>query len=141
MQRRPVLIVDENLNDRLHIERALDARGLKNIVHAANGDEAIAMLEKFEAPGSQHRPSLMLLDLRLSRRDGFEVLRWIRARARWDTFPVIIFTTSNSPDDIRRAHKLGCNAYVLKPEDPAETMFLAGAIREFWLRYHCSLEA
>lgn len=140
MQRRPVLIVDENINDRLHIERALDARGLKNIVHAANGNEAIAVLEKFESQDAkQPRPSLMLLDLNLPQRDGFEVLKWVRSRARWDSFPVIVFTSSNEPDDIRRAHKLGCNAYVLKPDDPAETMFLAGAIREFWLRYHCSL--
>lgn len=140
MQRRPVLIVDENINDRLHIERALDARGLKNIVHAATGNEAIAVLEKFELQDAkQPRPSLMLLDLNLPQRDGFEVLKWIRSRARWDSFPVIVFTSSNEPEDIRRAHKLGCNAYVLKPDDPAETMFLAGAIREFWLRYHCSL--
>lgn len=142
MQRRPVLIVDENPNARMRMERALDARGLKNIVHAANGNEAIAVLEKYEAPGlSLPRPSLMLLDLHLPDRDGFEVLRWIRSRARWDSFPVIVFTASDAPEDIRRAHQLGCNAYVLKPEDPAETMYLAGAIREFWLRYHCPLDA
>lgn len=140
MRGKTVLLVDDNDNDRFLMHRALLARGLKNVVQATTGAEAIDFLGRAEAADDAGLvPSLVLLDLRLPEKDGFDVLRWVRGRARWQTMPVIVLTSSEAPEDIRRAHKLGCNAYIVKPADPADTMFLAGSIREFWLRYHRSL--
>ncbi|HUR58103.1 MAG TPA: response regulator [Opitutaceae bacterium] len=131
-----MLIIDDDDNDRILMQRALRARGLRDISEATDGEEAVDLLARWENDAAAARPGLLLLDLRLPQKDGFEVLRWLRRRPSWLSTPVIVLTNSDAAEDVRRAHELGCNAYVVKPTDPAETMSLAGTIREFWMRYH-----
>lgn len=138
MHRKGVLIIDDDDNDRILMHRALHARGLKNIQESVNGEEAIALLTHAEKDPAAVSPWLVILDLHMPRKDGFEVLRWMRNRPRWQTIPVVVFSNSEAAEDIRRAYKLGCNAYTVKPTDPSEMMFLAGSIREFWMRFNRS---
>lgn len=136
MLRKGVLIIDDNDDDRILWHRALQARGLKYILEAASGAQAVEILKRAEKEPGGVRPCLLLLDLSMPQKDGFEVLRWLRARPRWKTIPVIVLSNSEAPEDVRRAYKLRCSAFVVKPTDPAEMMFLAGSIREFWMRFN-----
>lgn len=141
MHRKGVLIIEDDDNDRILMHRALLARGLKNVQEAGNGEDAIALLAHAEKDPGAVSPCLVILDLHMPGKDGFDVLRWMRNRPRWQTIPVIVFANSDAPEEVRRAYKLGCNAFVVKPIDPAEMMFLAGSIREFWMRFNRSAES
>ena len=78
-------------------------------------------------------PRLMLLDLNLPYWSGFEVLEWLRQQPQLRRLPVVIFTSSNRPDDIARAYDAGANAYLVKPNALADLSSLVLALRDFWL--------
>ena len=79
-------------------------------------------------------PAVVLLDLKLPRIEGIEVLRRIRADERTATLPVVVLTSSMQADDISRSYALGANAYVRKPVDFVEFVDMSRVLVEFWLR-------
>lgn len=109
-----ILLVEDDPNDQFLIQRAFTKAKLVNPVHIAeDGDEAIAWLERVDA-----LPALLLLDLKLPRRSGLEVLEWLRSRpAPMGRTPVVVLTSSRENQDVERAYKLGANSYLVKPVD------------------------
>ena len=81
-------------------------------------------------------PGLILLDLKLPRKNGMEVLAWIRAHPQLRFLPVIVFSSSDQERDLKEALSLGANAYVVKPQRGEERRELAAAIKTFWLGFH-----
>ena len=81
-------------------------------------------------------PGLVLLDLNLPYWSGFEVLEWIRQQPQLRRLPVVIFTSSNRPDDIARAYDAGANGYLVKPNALADLQTLVLALRDFWLLHN-----
>jgi CheY-like chemotaxis protein len=107
------LLVEDNENDALLLQRAFMTLSLRHpIHHVLNGEEAVRHLS---GAGSHPRPDVVLLDLTLPHRDGFEVLSWIRGRPELKRLIVIILTNSNSRVDADRAFDLGANFYLTKP--------------------------
>ena len=103
----------------------------------ADGQEAVDYLAGHEQFADRRQfpfPSLVLLDLKLPRLDGFEVLKWIRETAGLRDLPVIICTSSAQEDDVRKAYELGANGYVLKPSSGQQRNRLAEATKAFLLR-------
>ena len=93
---------------------------------------------------SAHKPELpavVLLDLKLPRIDGLEVLRRIRAESRTTLLPVVILTTSREALDMQQAYNLGANSYVRKPVDFERFMHLVGVLGEYWLNINESADA
>jgi len=134
---KTILLVEDNPSDEKLTLRAFKKSGIANeIIVARDGAEALDYL--FETGPYEHRPaadspSIVLLDLKLPRIDGLEVLRRIRADERTKVLPVVILTSSNEEEDIARGYALGANAYVRKPVDFAEFMEAARTLGLFWL--------
>jgi two-component system, response regulator len=108
---RPILLVEDNPDDERLTIRALRRGNIANeILVARNGEEALTMVLNADP-----LPSVVLLDLKLPKVDGLEVLRQIRANERTKLLPVVVFTSSGEESDIIEGYKLGANSYVRKP--------------------------
>jgi CheY-like chemotaxis protein len=109
---------------------------LNPVFVVSDGEEAVAYLkgegkyaDRYEYP----LPSLLLLDLKMPRKNGFEVLEWIREQPGLRRLRVVVLTTSDAPDDIDRAYELGANAFMVKPLERGQFLELTNAIKGYWL--------
>jgi two-component system response regulator len=132
---RPILLVEDNPMDEALTLRAFARSGLLNpILVARDGVEALDVLFARGAhAGRTTLPQLVLLDLRLPRLDGLEVLAAMRAEDRTRTLPVVILTSSVEDVDLVRGYSLGANSYVRKPVDFAEFVSSARQLGLYWL--------
>ena len=131
-----VLLVEDNAADAELTLDALRACGLTNRIHwVKDGAEALEFLLGTEAtPAAEvNRLKLVLLDLRLPRLDGIEVLRALRADARTRRLPVVVLTSSNEDSDIARAYDLGVNSYLVKPVESVAFMRSVTELGLYWM--------
>jgi len=115
-----ILIVDDDEGHALLVQENLQEAGLTNpVVHFKDGETVLDFLFRRGAAGQrlENRPYLLLLDIRMPRLDGLEVLRQIKENARLRKLPVIMLTTTDDPREVERCHDLGCNVYIQKPVD------------------------
>lgn len=133
----PILLVEDDPNDVLLLQRAFRKANLANPVHViADGDQAVAYLagEGAYADRARHPlPVLVLLDLKLPRRSGHEVLEWVRAQPGLRRLRVVVLTSSERTADVDRAFDLGANAYLVKPVDLERLVEMVRTIDAFWL--------
>ena len=133
MDDKTILLVEDNPDDIVLTERALKKANVMNkLVVAHDGVEA---LDYFFGPGSDSnaRPQVILLDLKLPRVDGLEVLRRLRSSERTKLLPVVVLTSSNEERDMVSSYDLGANSYVRKPVNFTQ---FAEAVRQlglYWL--------
>jgi CheY-like chemotaxis protein len=113
---RSILIVEDNPIDLDLTRRAFIKRKIANPIEVArDGEEALACLTQWEAGAPL--PLLVLLDLKLPKVDGLEVLRQIKEHAEFRSIPVVVLTSSGEDKDIQKAYLLGANSYIVKPVD------------------------
>jgi CheY-like chemotaxis protein len=131
-----ILHVEDEENDILLLQLAMTKVGIENPVQAAtDGQEAIDYFKgagKFADRSLYPVPCLILLDLKLPRIPGLEVLKWIRQKAHLN-IPVLVLTSSQNDSDIAAAYDLGANAYLVKPSDTFKLAEMAMAMKDFWL--------
>jgi len=132
-----ILLVEDNASDEKLTLLAFKGCGIANeVVVERDGAAALDYLfrtGKYATQGAAPVPTVILLDLKLPRIDGLEVLRRIRADDRTKLLPVVILTSSKQDEDIVRGYSLGANAYVRKPVDFAEFASAARTLGLFWL--------
>jgi CheY-like chemotaxis protein len=132
-----ILLVEDNATDEKLTLMAFRQSGVTNeIVVKRDGAEALAYLSLTGDHGERDDavlPAVVLLDLKLPRVDGLEVLRRIRANERTKLLPVVVLTSSNEEEDVIQSYSLGANAYVRKPVDFAQFLVAAKALGLFWL--------
>lgn len=134
---RPILLVEDNPDDEALTLRAFNKNRIANqVIVARDGVEALDYL--FGAGSHAGRdmsvmPAVVLLDLKLPRIDGLEVLRRIRADDRTRLLPVVILTTSKEQQDIHEAYRLGANSYIRKPVDFEKFIYAVGQMGLYWL--------
>ncbi len=129
-----VLIVEDEADDRDLLARAFKRAGIDvPLRFAKDGDEAVDYLEGVVADASRASPFIILLDLKLPRRSGFEVLEWVKQSARLRRIPVIILTSSRESIDLERAYDLGANSYLVKPARPEALRQMVEQINAYWL--------
>ena len=129
-----ILLVEDNPDDEALTRRALQKSHVKNeIVVAHDGPEALEML--FGKPGAlaPELPQVVLLDLKLPRINGLEVLRRIREHQRTRLLPVVILTSSVAEQDLIRSYGLGANSYVRKPADFSQFTEAVRQLGLYWL--------
>lgn len=137
MSDRVILLVEDNRNDEELTLRALKKSGFKNrVVVARDGAEALDFLFSRGAyadrPAADH-PQVVLLDLKLPKVDGLEVLRALRADERTRLTPVVVLTSSVEEQDIVRSYGLGANSYVRKPVDFTQFLDSIRQLGLYWL--------
>jgi CheY-like chemotaxis protein len=117
--------------------RALQkAKLLNDLQVIGDGDEAVAYLAGQDRYGDRQRypmPALVLLDLKLPRRSGLEVLEWIRAQPRLKRLPVVLLTSSKEQRDINTAFDLAVSSFIVKPVDPEQLVGLLKTLHVYWL--------
>jgi len=137
MNRKILLLVEDNPDDEMLTIRALQKHNLANeIVVARDGQEALDYLfgeGEYEARDEEELPQVILLDLKLPKVDGLQVLERIRANPRTRAVPVVVLTSSNEERDIIRSYDLGANSYVRKPVDFEQFVEAARQLGLYWL--------
>lgn len=132
-----ILLVEDNPNDVELTLRALKKHNLTNRVHTVrDGEEALAYIfatGPYAGRTVENRPRVVLLDLKLPKVDGIEVLRAIRADARTRMIPVVVLTSSREERDIVDTYKLGVNSYIVKPVDFEKFVGVVSEIGFYWL--------
>ncbi|MGH9660526.1 MAG: response regulator [Bryobacteraceae bacterium] len=130
-----ILLVEDNPDDEALTLRALRKNNIKNeIVVARDGAEALAYLFPPSAGGdAPDLPQVILLDLKLPKIDGLEVLQRIRAEERTRLVPVVVLTSSIEQEDMVQSYRLGANSYVRKPVDFNEFLEAARQLGLYWL--------
>ena len=132
-----ILLVEDDPNDVLLMERALGKAKLVNPLHVVeDGEQALAYLEGQGPYADRARyplPVLILLDLKLPRMSGLEVLAWLRQQPGLKRIPVVVLTSSNEPADVNRAYDLGSNSYLVKPGGQEEMLELVKALNLYWM--------
>ena len=133
---KTILLVEDNGDDEALMLRALKKNGIANeIIVARDGAEALEYLLGTGNDGENkiELPELILLDLKLPKIDGLEVLRRLRADERTQYVPVVVLTTSSEQRDIVDSYDLGANSYVTKPVDFNEFMEATRQLGTYWL--------
>lgn len=142
MTDRTVLLVEDNPDDVDLVRHAFRKAGIGALLRVVgDGDEAVAYLAGDGAYAdriSHPMPGLILLDLKLPRRSGFEVLEWARRNEATRHIPIVVLTSSEQHDDIRRAYDLRANSYLTKPIGRDALVAMLSTIDAYWLRLNKS---
>jgi two-component system response regulator len=133
MDTKTILLVEDNPDDEKLTLRALTKNRIANpVIVAHDGQEAIDYL--FDS--DKYLPSIVLLDLKLPKIGGLDVLKRLREDARTQLVPVIILTSSNEESDLATGYKLGCNSYIRKPVDFDKFVEAVGQLGLYWLVFN-----
>ena len=128
---RSILLVEDRNIDIDLTRRAFAKKNFLNPIEVArNGEEALAYIKRWEA--GEPVPLCILLDLRMPKVSGLEVLRQLKSHPRFSSIPVIVLTTSTEDSDVAEAYKLGCNSYIVKPVEFDKFMEVASKIELYW---------
>ena len=132
----PILLVEDDPNDVWLVKHAFQSANISNPLRIVNdGQEAIDYLKGnglYSDRGAFPLPKLVLLDLKMPRLNGFDVIGWMRRHYPWKLTPIIILSSSALPQDVNRAYELGANAYMVKPADYRALERLFRTIADFW---------
>lgn len=131
-----ILVVEDDPDDQELTKRALSrGRIQKNICVVSDGEQALNYLLRkgpYVDPLSSPRPSLILLDLNMPRIDGRDLLKKIRAAEETADIPVVVLTTSQQKEDVSRVYLLGCNSFLVKPNNPKEFVEMMTDFEHYW---------
>jgi CheY-like chemotaxis protein len=130
-----ILIAEDDADDRFLFKTAFEEKGYPDdIEFVENGIELLKFLQAIEEkkPKERQYPSFILLDLNMPKKDGREVLKEIKQHPEFKKIPVVVFTTTNSENEIRRCYELGANTYVVKPVSFDSLLKVVEEIRKYW---------
>ncbi len=131
-----ILHVEDDPNDILLVQRALRKSEVPSaILSVSDGDRAVAYLSGTQDYGDREKfpfPQLVLLDLKMPRKSGMEVLAWIRSQPTSKRILVVVFTSSKHDQDINQAYDLGANSYLVKPVGFDELVITMKQIYQYW---------
>ena len=129
-----ILLVEDDHNDVLLIRRAFQKVNIANPIIVVNdGEQAISYLAGREPYVDRTLPILVLLDLKLPRKSGHEVLEWLRGQANLKRLPVVVLTASSESSDVNRAYDLGANSYLVKPVTFDALVEMVKTLNLYWM--------
>lgn len=131
-----ILIAEDSQDDAFFLERAFRKIGLRNPVQILTDGRAVMDYlkaeGKFENRSEYPFPSVLFLDIKMPRVDGFEVLQWLKYHEQCKIIPTLVFSSSEHPEDIERAYQLGANAYIVKPNKNEDLERILRSTYDFW---------
>lgn len=135
-----ILLLEDSPDDAFLLERAFRRAGVSNPLHVVHdGERALDYLEgrgEYADRMMWPLPVLALLDLRLPRRSGLEVLERVRARPGLRRLPIVVLTSGADPADVARAYDLGANSLLLKPMGSEALQKMVAELADWWLRHN-----
>ena len=135
-----ILLVEDDPAHAELIKRNFQRHKVPNVInHVPDGADALDYIYRrgyYSNPKKSPIPKLILLDLRIPKVDGLEVLREIKSDAKFKNIPVVILTTSNAKKDVDKAYRENVNSYLVKPTNPAKFKQLMAAIGYYWLSWN-----
>ena len=133
-----ILLAEDREDDVILIRKAFQKAGLNNPIHlVTDGEETIAYLNgdrPYTNRAEYPLPHLLLLDLKMPIKDGFDVLRWVRQQPSLQLLPIIVLTSSEQMRDVDLAYQLGANSFLVKPFEFDHLIALSKSLHEYWLR-------
>ncbi|HKX62845.1 MAG TPA: response regulator [Verrucomicrobiae bacterium] len=133
----PILHVEDNEDDQFFLKRAFAAAGIQNTVHLADdGQKAIDYLSSQGAYVDQQQfptPCLVILDLKLPKVHGLDVLKWMRSHKEFKSIVVVILSSSPLRNDVDMAYDIGVNSFLVKPLSADQMTHIGRLIKEYWL--------
>ena len=133
-----ILLVEDSEDDALLLKRALHSAQIENPVHVVtDGEQAVEYLQgsgRFSDRNQYPLPGLILLDLKLPRISGFEVLQWIQNETTLPQLVVVVLSSSGETRDINMAYRFGARSYLVKPPTAASFVDLAKGLKLYWLQ-------
>jgi len=137
IERATVLLAEDDPDDVLLTQIAFDKARLANPLQVVrDGEEAIAYLKGEGRFADRHQfpmPVLLLLDLKMPRLSGFQVLDWLRKQSKLRHLPVAVMTSSDHDPDATRAFELGADSYLIKPPDAEALLGLVQRLHAYWM--------
>ena len=134
-----LLVEDDEAHAEIVRRNFQDSRLANRLMHVADGQAALDYLNRqngFSDPATSPRPGVILLDLRLPKVDGMEVLKSIKIAPHLNKIPVVILTTSKAETDMVKAYDLHANSYLVKPVDFAKFTELMTAFGFYWVAWN-----
>ena len=128
--------MEDNPDEQLLMLRALRGHGVAAIKVADDGVLALQHIFGAQDSATPVLPGFVILDLKLPRLDGFEVIGRLRADARTRPLPIVVFSSSAEDGDVRRSYEMGANGYVSKPVGAERYYTAVGAILSYWMDYN-----
>lgn len=134
---QPILYAEDDENDAFLMQRAFRQAGVTHPLKVVpDGNMAVAYLEGsglFANREEHPLPCLVILDLKMPGKSGFQVLSWLRSQPNSISLPALVLTSSNQDTDVQKAYQLGANGYLIKPGRPDELLKLVSGIKDYWL--------
>ena len=134
-----ILLVEDRDDDVYLVRRALSKADVRNPFFVVqNGEEALAYLDglgKYSNRDEFPLPDIMLLDLKMPRMDGYEVLRAVRSKPDFKALRIIVLTSSEDLNDVNKAYELGANSFLVKPLEFENYVAMMRTLCSFWLHY------
>lgn len=135
-----ILLVEDSADDVFFMKRALKLAGVTHPLQVAeDGEKALDYLAgngAFADRGQFPLPAIVLLDLRLPRVPGFDVLKWMRQQPQFRFTPVVILSSSREERDMQTAYSLGANSFLVKSPDSTHLAKMVKALTDYWLEYN-----
>jgi CheY-like chemotaxis protein len=129
-----ILIADDDADDRFLLQTAFDENGFHDrLQFVENGVEALDFLYRLQGEASGPLPRFILLDLNMPKKDGREVLKELKQHPEFRKIPVVVFSTTNNEQEMRRCYELGANSYITKPNSFESLMKTVAALRSYWV--------
>src|SRR5258708_1401408 len=133
----PILLAEDDENDTFFLRRAIARSGLGNpLIAVQDGQEAVdylAGIGPYADRASHPLPALLLLDLKMPRMNGFDVLEWLSTRPDFKNLPIVVLTSSAQDKDIQRARELGADDYQVKPQEFERLVDIVRSLHSRWL--------
>jgi CheY-like chemotaxis protein len=134
-----ILLAEDRQDDVVLIRTAFKKAGISNPLHLVrDGEQALAYLQghgKFSDRRVHPFPELLLLDLKMPRMDGMEVLAWLKSHPEFKLLRVVVLTSSEDIHDVNKAYQLGANSFLVKPLEFQNYIALARTMARFWLEH------
>jgi len=131
-----VLVAEDNPDDALLLRRALDKAGIRSRIKIVNDGEELLLYLQGHGPYANREicpmPSLVILDLKMPRKGGLEVLEWLNENRDLSIVPTIVLSASNLEEDVRSAYHLGANTYFVKPSTFDELVETMKMVEMYW---------
>ncbi|HTM64766.1 MAG TPA: response regulator [Flavipsychrobacter sp.] len=130
-----ILIAEDDADDRFLLQAAFEENGFSDKLHfVENGVEVLEYLNSLKISQKERKfPRFILLDLNMPKKDGREVLKELKQSPDLKKIPVVIFSTTNNEQEMRRCYELGANSYITKPNSFESLLKTVAALRSYWM--------